>query len=168
MHDWQEIRLKYGQLVWQTAFRVLADDSDAMDCYQDVFLEAFQRVGKQSVQNWPGLLRWLATRRAIDRLRQRRRDEQRMVRANCADALAESAVDPSSSLEMEELKMRLRSELATLPAQQAEAFWLRHIEELTYGEIGDLMDIDANTVGVLIHRARTKLRESMADLQIRE
>lgn len=168
MHDWHEIRVKYGQLVWSTVYRILVDECDAMDCYQDVFLEAFERVGKNPVRNWPGLLRWLATRRAIDRLRRRHREQQQVIRADGIEELVESATEPSSSLEMQELKARLRSELATLPSQQAEAFWLRHIEELTYSEIGDLMDVDINTVGVLIHRARAKLRRRMADLQIRE
>lgn len=103
MHDWQEIRVKHGRLVWKTACRILADENDAMDCYQDVFLEAFQRVGENPVQNWPGLLRWLATRRAIDRLRRRRREEQQTVRADGSSALAESGVNPSSSLEMEDV-----------------------------------------------------------------
>ncbi len=51
-----------------------------------------------------------------------------------------------------------------MPADQAEVFWLRTVEELSYEEIAEQMGIDANHVGVLLHRARQKLRQWLADL----
>ena len=47
---------------------------------------------------------------------------------------------------------------------KARLFWLRCIEQLSYAEIGQQLKLDANTVGVLVHRARMHLRQVLADL----
>ena len=53
-------------------------------------------------------------------------------------------------------------ELAKLPERQAAAFWMRSIEEMSYSAIAEQMDIGANEVGVLVHRARVRLRILLA------
>ena len=79
MHDWEQICETHGPLVWSTVYRVLNDHTRALDCYQDVFLEAFERTADREVRDWPSLLRWLSVRRAIDRLRQRSRTDGKRV-----------------------------------------------------------------------------------------
>jgi DNA-directed RNA polymerase specialized sigma24 family protein len=66
MFDWREIRDRLAALVWTTVYRILKDPAKALDCCQDVFLETFQRAERKPVADWPGLLRWLPSRRAID------------------------------------------------------------------------------------------------------
>ena len=45
-----------------------------------------------------------------------------------------------------------------LPSQQAEAFWLRHIEQMSPSEVAEQMDIQPGNVRVLVHRAADQLR----------
>ena len=54
---------------------------------------------------------------------------------------------------------RLRKALAQLPTQQAEVFCLRSINDLSYREIAGQLDLKTSAVGVLLHRARSRLRE---------
>jgi RNA polymerase sigma factor (sigma-70 family) len=55
-------------------------------------------------------------------------------------------------------------EVAALPEQQRRAVFLRFFEDRPYDEVADLMQIDKNTVGPHIHRARSKLRARLGDL----
>ena len=60
-------------MAFDTAWRLLGHAADTEDVVQEALLDAFQLHGRQRVDNWGGLLRHLAARRAIDRLRKRRR-----------------------------------------------------------------------------------------------
>lgn len=152
----------HGPSVWATVYRILDNHADALDCYQEVFLEAFRRVDGQIVENWPALLKWLGTRRAIDALRRRKRDKS-LPPGNLATLeLTSVHVDPPDLMRLE-LMDRLKSELANLPNRQGEAFWLRSIEQLTYAEIATQMGTDTSEVGVLIHRARQHLRIALSE-----
>jgi DNA-directed RNA polymerase specialized sigma24 family protein len=73
MIDWGAILAEYGSTVWRTVYRLLDHHDDALDCYQETFLAAFRFAHAQTIADWPAFLVKLATRRAIDRLRQRYR-----------------------------------------------------------------------------------------------
>ena len=72
MVDWNEILIGHGPVVWRTVYRLLGQHADAMDCYQETFLAAYRWSERHPVGHWPAFLTSLATRRAIDRLRQAR------------------------------------------------------------------------------------------------
>jgi RNA polymerase sigma-70 factor (ECF subfamily) len=48
-----------------------------------------------------------------------------------------------------------------LPANQREAFVLREVEDLDTGEICKILDVSVTNFGVLMHRARARLRECL-------
>jgi RNA polymerase sigma factor (sigma-70 family) len=163
VHDWQDIRRRYGTAVFGAVYRILKRHDQALDCYQDVFLEAFEQCSDRAVQNWPAFLRWLAVRRALDRLRKERRSARRRDDED-ASLLPASTLDPSADLEFRELVERVRHEVVRLPDRQAEAFWLHCIEHLSNAEVAEQMGTEPETVAVLVHRARARLRELLADL----
>lgn len=163
MPDWQQLREQFGPLVWTTVYRILADHAEASDCFQDVFAEVFKRASADSVRDWAAFLRWLAVRRALSRLRRRRKEASR--RADSVDVAALAAVAPSPEDEAawHELVERVRETAARLPGQQGEAFWMRCVEQMDYASIGAHLGIDANAVGSLVHRARRQMSRALAD-----
>ena len=164
MDEWQKICDQYGSLVWATVYRILSDENEALDCCQDVFSEAWRRADREPVEDWARLLRWLAVRRAIDRLRQQRRDKKLLLELRKGAVVADGSPGPVEAAELNELMERVRSELVRLPQRQAEVVWLRCVEERTYAEIAAEMGVDTNSVGVILHRAKTQLRKVLADL----
>ena len=162
MTDWEDIRVRFGDVVWTTCYRILAQESDALDCYQEVFLEAIERESLTDVQNWGGWLRWLATRRAIDHLRARKRRRCAVLSTEFADL----TLSPENSAMFAELIDFVRDELREIPADQAQAFWLGCVEQLSYGEIAQQMQIKTGTVGVLIHRARERMKQRLMNEQL--
>jgi RNA polymerase sigma-70 factor (ECF subfamily) len=161
MTDWSQILELHGRIVWRTVNRFIEDDADAADCFQETFAEAFEFSRKRQIRNWPGLLKRLATTKALDRLRRRRR--RTITPASTCDVpeIADDSIRPPEVAEGRELLERLREALAALPAGQAEACCLRFIEGLSYVEIADGLGVTVNHVGVLLNRAKASLRESL-------
>ena len=158
MTDWEQIRREHGPAVWAVAYRILAHDEDAHDCLQEVFLEAIRSPQSAEVRTWGGFLRWLATRRAIDGLRKRRRHATQAMSAE------PSGPEPVDQVELNETIEIIRRELARLPESQAAAFWMSSAEQMTYEQIAEQMQITPNAVGMLIHRARQQLKLSLRPL----
>ncbi len=158
---WPEIIREHGPSVWRTVYRLLANQEDAAECYQEVFLDALRLAKSQSIDSWGAVLTTIATRRAVDRLRQRITQQQRHTSSESVDVVADRGPLATDELTDDELTQRLRQALAELPENQAEAFWLNHMEQQTYEEIATRLSLTIDHVGVLLHRARTRLRETL-------
>ena len=164
MTDWQSIVDKHGGLVWSIAYRLLGNDADAADCFQETFVSAFEFSRKQRIRSYPALLSRLATVRAIDQLRSR----------NCPSNLSDcrDVVDnnpgPQQYLAADELAEQLRLALSKLPPGEAEVFCLRCLNGLSYRAIARQLGIKPNAVGVMLHRARQKLRGLLKSVVVSE
>ena len=163
MTDWPAIVARHGGAVWYTAYRLLGNADDAEDCFQETFVSALRVSRRHEVRSWAGLLRRLATARALDRLRQRRRRTR--GRGVVADWEAVPSPNPGPGLQAEaaELSARLRRALSRLPAKQAQVFCLRCLEGMSYEEIAAELGIKPNAVGVLLHRGRARLRDLLGE-----
>jgi RNA polymerase sigma-70 factor (ECF subfamily) len=161
MVDWEAVVRDFGPQVWRTIHRLVDDAADADDVFQETLLAAFELARRQPIRHWPATLRRLATARAIDRLRQRYRRNARTDEVEW-DAVAGALPSPSELAEATELAGRLREALTQLPADQAEVFCLNRLEGFSYRQIAAEMAISVDSVGVLLHRARGRLRQLVA------
>lgn len=160
--DWQVIVTEHGPLVWKTAYRLLANHNDAADCFQETFVCALEFSHRQRVRNFPALLSRLATARAIDRLRQRLHQPFTNIEDTDWSAVRCTNPGPVQHAQQHELADRLRKALAQLPPQEAQVFCLRYLNNMSYRQIAKELDIKTNAAGVLLHRARAKLRQYFA------
>jgi len=178
--DWQLIIDKHGPTVWRIAYRLLGNHADAADCFQETFVSALQFCRRQHVRNFSALLARLATARAIDQLRRRFRrsslakgvsddavsDANRAAQADLA-AVPCANPDPARKAQQQESVVRLRELLTQLPPREAQVFCLRYLDGMSYRQIAGALGINTNAAGVLLHRAKVKLRESF-ELSARE
>ncbi|HEX2474239.1 MAG TPA: sigma-70 family RNA polymerase sigma factor [Lacipirellulaceae bacterium] len=158
MIDCDEVVRREGSAVWRTAYRLVRNRADADECYQEAFLAAVELSNRQPVHNWPALLQRLATTRAIDRVRKRLR---RKVNDEISDTEFVSSVgeDPSRHAEAAELASDLRWAIAQVPKRQAEVFCLHELGDWSYQDIANQLGITVNSVGVILHRTKQKLRQ---------
>lgn len=119
MTDWAKLIQQHGPLVWKTVYRLVGNDSDAADCYQDAFVSAWEFQKKELVKNWPGLLKRLATTRGLDRLRQKSRESRRHGTLPNNEMSDPTGKDPSLAAESGELAEQLRSAIAQLDPHQS-------------------------------------------------
>jgi RNA polymerase sigma-70 factor (ECF subfamily) len=164
--DWTRIVEQHGGLVWATAFRLVGNSEDAADCFQEAFLEAVKIARREPVGDWSALLRHLATVRAIDLLRVRCRNRGRIDASTGSDGALSREANPVQEAEAGELAERLRAALPRLSPDQAAVFCLSCLENLSYQEIGERLGMTANAVGVVLHRARHRLRELLVSVDI--
>jgi RNA polymerase sigma-70 factor (ECF subfamily) len=158
MIDWPSIVGEHSAAVWRTVYRLLNHHADALDCYQETFQAAFGFAQRQPVVDWGPLLTTIATRRALNRLRSRRRVRSRVVAIDGVPEPSSEAASPLQQAEAAELLERVRQGLAELPEKQAEVFWLSCVEGLSHQQIGDRLQVAPGEVRVLLHRARARLR----------
>ena len=159
MKDWQTIVDKFGPQVWATAYRLLGNHADASDCFQETFLSALEVSKREKIRNFPALLTRICTTRAIDRLRQRIRDHQRNIPNTDMESIADVDRNPAAHIRVEELSAKLQEAIAQLPEQEAQVFCLRHFNEMSYKQISEQLGIKLSKTGVLLHRARKRLRD---------
>jgi RNA polymerase sigma-70 factor (ECF subfamily) len=159
MVDWEGIIRRDGPSVWKTAWRVLGDQADADEVFQDACLAALEYSKSHPVQNWRALLQRMAASKAIDRLRRRIRERARARESAVpADHLISREPAPSDRAESAELAAGLRAALTQLPTGQAEAFCLFYMGGQSYAEIAANLSISTDLVGVWLQRARERLR----------
>jgi RNA polymerase sigma-70 factor (ECF subfamily) len=154
--DWSEIIARYGPLVWKTASRLLSHEADAADCFQETFVAAWNASVREPIVHWPGFLKSVATMNALKRLRERYRqprDGLPDVPTTCADT-----ADSHERTESTELAENLSQALAELDRRQAEVFCLICLEGASYADAARYLGISENNVGVILTRARQRLR----------
>jgi RNA polymerase sigma-70 factor, ECF subfamily len=148
--------------VFRTAQRVTGSASDAEDVLQTVFLRLVkgQEVYDLS-QNPEAYLSRAAINASLDLLRSRNRS--RAVGLDEVDA--ESIVSRFQSPELEhsdrELQTLVRQAVGRLGKTAAEMFILRYYEGYDNKEIAVFLNTSPLVVGVVLHRARTKLRKEI-------
>jgi RNA polymerase sigma factor (sigma-70 family) len=158
--DWKTVLERDGPAAWRAAYRIIGQAADADDCLQEAALAAVQLSRREPVGNWRALLTRLSAARAVDRLRQRYRSR---ISATFDDQSAATSGlhEPVASAQLDELRSQLRVALAQLSQDQATAFCLCALEGWTHAEAGEQLQTPSSTIGVLVHRARLRLRELM-------
>src|SRR5262245_2372077 len=114
MTDWCEIMRQHGPLVLRAGLRLLGNEADTADCFQRTFLSALELARTQKIRNWPGVLKRLATARALEQLRQRFRETSRLCplpRDPVPDDRMAAPVDVAAAGELAE---KLREALAMI------------------------------------------------------
>lgn len=149
---------EYGPVVFTTAWRILGQTADAEDVLQEVFLEAHTLRRKQDVRQWAGLLRRMATYRALDSLRKRT-----AVCSLDGEKVVEPSHGPEETAVGRELEDRLRAAVATLPERESAVFCLRYFEDLSYEDIAESLQISSSAVSTALNKARTKLQELLKE-----
>ena len=157
--DWPDIVKRHGPLVWRTALAILGNQADVADCFQETFTAALSVTDESHVRHWPAFLQRIATRRALDMIRQRIRDRMRHDSPEELGMIATTDAGPLQHTEANELAARLRRALGRLPQHQSEVYCLRYLSDLSYEEIAAQLGISTDSVGVTLHRARARLQE---------
>jgi RNA polymerase sigma-70 factor (ECF subfamily) len=130
---------------------------DAEDVQQEVWLSVYRSIATLAK---PSAFRtWLFSttrRRAIDHLRQRRREQELIADTETAsgvdDIADESALEALTAGAIED-------SLAGLPPPQREVLLLRFQDDMSYSEIAVIVGCPVGTVKTRIHHAKRKLHD---------
>jgi RNA polymerase sigma-70 factor, ECF subfamily len=150
----------YGSLLTAFIVRIVRDREIAKDVRQQVFLEAFQGIGKfegrSSCWTW---LSSIAFHRSLDMARSARRFEA----TDNFDVLEALDWQPDPTMDAEVVSMRRALEhcLGKLPEAQRAELLMRLHHGLTYEEIGEIVGMPAGTIQVRLSRILPRLRRCL-------
>ncbi len=156
--------------------RMLQDPDEADSATQDVFLKAYQAMSREDAREDGRVLddpgRWvmkIAVNTCLDRLRSKKWQLWRR-RPAPEDEVTILSMTASKSPGSEDryfagqIGIRLNAALAGLSDRQRAVFTLRHDEEMSLEEIGQILGLDVGTVKAHMFRAVNKLRGELRDL----
>lgn len=165
MINWTSTIEEHGPRIWNIVYRILGNEADASDCFQEVFVTAVKTSRKQKIRNMQAFLSRVATQRGIDLLR-KRKPHFRLHRLGDDDKTPGTEPAPVMRMQSKELSEQLRVALSKIAQQEAEVFCLRILNEYSYRQIAEELKLNESYVGVLINRARTKLRELLKPVAV--
>jgi len=154
--------------VYRLVWAIVRHDHDAHDICQEVWLTVWRKLpayaGSGKFTTW---LHPIATRRALDHLRRRRRWFDRFLpfATHPSYAVMEPAADddPRAESVAAERRERLDQALAALPPLHRTVLALREVQGLSYEEIARAVRIPAGTVMSRLYHARRLLAQKLKE-----
>jgi RNA polymerase sigma-70 factor, ECF subfamily len=161
----EDIVLKYQDKIYNLCRHMLGNAHNAEDAAQDAFLKAFQAL--PTFRPDASLYTWLyriATNTCIDYKRKPvfeslfggSGEGENLVHDRASDAPS-----PEKLYQSKQIDQALQKSLGRLSPKLRAIIVLKEIEELSYEEIADTLDISMGTVKSRIARARTALQRLM-------
>jgi RNA polymerase sigma-70 factor (ECF subfamily) len=148
---------QHANRLYNLAYR-MAGQSEADDLLQDVFLQAYRKLGTykgdSSLGTW---LYRLAMNLCLDHLRSRQ-GKMALVTDSLDEEAAAPLASPERPAESHAARMDLEQAVDTLPPSYRAAFVLHDIEGYQHDEIAKLLGIAEGRSKSLLHKARLKLR----------
>jgi RNA polymerase sigma-70 factor (ECF subfamily) len=154
-----------GSAVHRLALRLSRSSQEAEDLTHDVFLRFWQQ-GRYEPARGPVLAYLLLLTRsmAINRLNQRRNRWQLLQR--WSQQLFPAAVPgPQQEAEEEDLAARVRTALASIPANQRQVLEMAYYEGLSQSAIGERLQLPLGTVKSRSRQGLIRLRDLLIDFR---
>jgi len=148
--------------VFRAAHRITGSPADAEDVLQTVFLRLVKSPeGYDLSANPEAYLSRAAINASLDLMRSRTRSRSVGISDLDADALESKFQTPEAEHADRELHELIRAAVSRLGKTAAEMFVLRYYEGYDNQEIAKMMDTSQMVVGVVLHRARTRLKKEI-------
>jgi RNA polymerase sigma factor (sigma-70 family) len=158
---------RYERRIFNYCLRLLNSPDDASDATQEAFLKVLQRLPKLGDRelNFSAYLYTAARNASYDMIGRRKRaepvDEIPEPAGAGARELGAIDEDPERAALLDSFQADVQDANARLPERQREVLVMREVDELSYDEIAEIMDMNRNSVAQLISRARIKLRDEL-------
>jgi RNA polymerase sigma-70 factor (ECF subfamily) len=150
-----ELFRRHRDRLWSVALRTLGDPEEAADALQDAMLSAYRAAGSfrgdAAVTTW---LHRVVVNACLDRIR-RRNTRPTVPLPDVESELAKPT--PVDAIAISDLRMALKTALATLPAEQRAALVLVDVEGYSVAETAAMLGVASGTVKSRCARARAKL-----------
>jgi len=146
----------YGQELVTMLWRILGDEQDVCDAYQNTFLQLAHCKSGRKPEHIKAYIFRAASNMAISMLRRRTAEKKRLSATAGEDVRGTSFCDgshdgdasPDNELDCKYLMGTLRCYIARLPEHLRNVVALRDLAELSYAQVGRMLGISAATARV--------------------
>jgi RNA polymerase sigma-70 factor (ECF subfamily) len=158
-----ELVTRYQDRLYNAVVHITGSTEDARDVVQDAFVQAFVKLntfrGNSAFYTW---LYRIAMNLAISHCRRRR---PTVSIEGSREATGSDPVDhsdgPTAGLEQNDRVTQVRQALASLSDEHRTVLVLREMEECSYENIAEMLDLPIGTVRSRLHRARLQLKDEL-------
>ncbi|NLX12843.1 MAG: RNA polymerase sigma factor [Phycisphaerales bacterium] len=163
-HAMAELIQRHGRWVRGVIFAVIGRTDEVDDIAQKVWIRVWNQAGGlEDVTRWRSWLYRVARNTATDAIRGRQRRRRLLGRFfDYRGQGRQHAPAAEQSILADERQQAVIDAIAALPALYREPFVLKHLEEWSYKQIGQALDLPVDTVETRLVRARRLLRERLA------
>ncbi len=165
----------YQRLVCHVVFRMVANEADREELCQEVFVKIYQHLKNFNFQS--KLSTWIARiayNTCINYLKKKKAPLYDDLAGTEADSPGDRAVSFIESVPGElplpdefavnrEIRLFLHEAISELPPQYRAILTLYHLDEMSYKEIGEIINLPEGTVKSYLFRARKLLKERMLE-----
>ena len=153
-----------------TVAKMLGDEADAEDIAQQVFVRLWKSAGRyEPTAKFTTWLYKITRNLVFNELRRRKRHPARSLDQpldpdepdRTLQAPDPQAKPPSTALLDQEMQAAIQRAIDALPETQRLAIILRRYDDISYEEIGEILDLSVPAVKSVLFRARTELREKL-------
>lgn len=154
---------KYQDRLYNTLVHVTGSTDTAQDVVQDAFVQAYVKLS--TFERASGFYTWLYRIGVNLALGRRRRERPLASIDEMRDGLRREpigrAAPPEARMEQQEQAAEVRRALARLSEEHRTILILREIDECTYEQIAEMLDLPIGTIRSRLHRARLQLRDQL-------
>lgn len=162
----EQLLLEHQKNVYNLCYRMAGNPDDAMDLSQETFLRAWRCLDQyQFASAFSTWLYRLCSNICIDFLRKRRRQQTVPLTFEDADgeeqtyAVPDVQPLPEEQVELKLTRETLQAAMAQLLPEHRAVLQLRVVNEMSYEQIADVLDIQIGTVKSRLSRARNQLKK---------
>jgi RNA polymerase sigma-70 factor (ECF subfamily) len=146
---------KYKDPVFNVAYRMLGNPTEAEDVAQETFVRAYTQL--RTYQEGRRFSTWLlsiASHLSIDQLRRRRFLALPLENAPFLEWIADLGAGPEQAALQLEASDEMQKVLSVLPPKYRTVLVLRYWYDLSYEEIAEMLGLTSALVKARLHRAR--------------
>jgi len=173
--SFNELVLRHQDRVYNICFRITGDYDIANDCAQETFLKVFRKI--ESFREKSKFSTWIHRiavntcknhltssyfRREYSQVNVAGDDKQEEV---ARPDISDSRYDPEEHALNEELRSKIEKAVLALPLDLRIIVIMKDIEEKTYEEVADILNMKDGTVKSRLSRARKQLRKMLQDIE---
>src|SRR6266404_7953479 len=160
--SFEETMLPHMDAAHNLAKWLLRNEEDAQDVVQEAYLRAFKSFGGFRGSNGRAWLLTIVRNTSYTLLKKNRAVDLSTTFDEKVHASDRESASPAAILEHAEDAELIGNAMDELPAEFREIVILRHQQDLSYKEIGEILRIPPGTVMSRLARARGKLKEYFA------
>jgi len=159
-----ELVKRYQKRAYAVAYGLVGNRDDALELAQESFAKAYKAMGRfdTAMPFYPWLYR-IVKNTCLNHINRRKRRGEWSLDGMMEDGkdFATANDGPETLARRSELRGQIGAAMLLVSESHREILTLRHMEELSYAEIAEILGVPKGTVMSRLHAARRSLREAL-------
>lgn len=155
---------RYGQIVWDTCWRVLHHQQDAEAAWQQTFIVLMRKaeslLDSETLKDWLAAVAYHESRNV--QKKRRRREKHESLGEDWKSAQSAQSAQFDDEVAFQELQILVDAEVQRLPEKIRSCFVLHCLEGKSKREVAQVLGLKEGTVASRARRARELLEERLA------